>query len=87
MEQIIDIYNKLLNYNNSDINFIIDNKKTIWFNFKDINEILKYSDRKDVLRQYVEKEEKKMNKEIKWQKKNAKHPNSIYINESGLFKI
>lgn len=85
MNSIIDIYNNLLIYNDSNINYIIDKDNTIWFRFLSIANILKYKSRKDTLRDHVFNENKRKLKEIKTIIKNNDHPNTIYINESGLY--
>ena len=59
METIIDIYNKLLIFNNSKINYEFDNDGIIWFKFINIADILGYKSRKDALRDNVDKENKK----------------------------
>ena len=46
MNTIIDLYNKLLIYNNTNISFIIDKTDIIWFRLADITNILKYKSRK-----------------------------------------
>ena len=65
MNTIIDLYNKLLIYNNTNISFIIDKTDIIWFRLADITNILKYKSRKDVIRDMIDKKYKKSLKNIK----------------------
>ena len=46
MNTIIDLYNKLLVYNDTNINFIIDTTNIIWFRLADVTDILEYKSRK-----------------------------------------
>ena len=85
MESIIDIYNNLLVYNKSKINYLIDKNNIIWFKFISIATILKYKNRNDALRDNVNKENQKKIKELDVFIKNDDHPNTVYINETGLY--
>ena len=87
METIIDIYNNLLVYNKNKIDFIIDKDTNIWFKFLSISKILKYKSSKDTLRDHIEKNNKKKLKEIDLIYKNNDHPNTILINENGLYML
>ncbi len=58
MNTIIDIYNEILFYNNTEINYIIDINNIIWFKFISISKILEYKSTKDVLRDHINKEHK-----------------------------
>jgi prophage antirepressor-like protein len=85
MNSVIDIYNNLLVYNKNNINYLIDNNNTIWFKFISIVNILNYKSRKDTLRDHIFSENKKKLKEINTFEKYNEHPNTIYINETGLY--
>ena len=87
MNSIIDIYNNFLIYNNQTIDYLLDNSCNIWFKFITISNLLNYKSRKDALRDLISKENKKKLKEIKTLKKIKEHPNTIYINESGLYNF
>ena len=88
MNTIIDLYNKLLIYNNTNISFIIDKTDIIWFRLADITNILKYKSRKDVIRDMIDKKYKKSLKNIDTnQEINKQKPDTIYITESGLYKL
>jgi len=87
METIIDIYNKLLVFNNSKINYEFDKDGTIWFKFMNIADILGYKSRKDALRDNVDKENKRKLTEIINIKKSYEQPDTIYINETGLYTL
>ena len=84
MNSILDIYNSVLKYNNNEINFIIDFDGNIWFKFINITKMLNYKSRKDALR-LIKKENKKLIKNIKTFNKTDTHPNTVFINEIGLY--
>ena len=50
MDTIIDIYNKILYFNDDEIKFIYDKNDVVWFKFSNIASILEYKDRNDVLK-------------------------------------
>ena len=81
MNSLIDIYNNIIKYNNKNINFIIDTESNIWFKFIHIAKILNYKSRKDALK-LINKENKKLLKNIKMINKIDDHPNTVFINES-----
>jgi prophage antirepressor-like protein len=84
MNTILDIYNSVLKYNNNEINFIIDFDGNIWFKFINITKMLNYKSRKDALR-LIKKENKQLIKNIKTFNKTDNHPNTVFINEVGLY--
>ena len=84
MNTILDIYNSVLKYNDNEINFIIDFDGNIWFKFINITKMLNYKSRKDALR-LIKKENKKLIKNIKTFNKTYNHPNTVFINEIGLY--
>jgi prophage antirepressor-like protein len=86
MDSIFDIYNSILKYNNNEINFIIDFDGNIWFKFINITNLLNYKSRKDALR-LINKDNKKLLKYIKTFNKNNNHPNTVFINEIGLYSF
>ena len=87
MNSIIDIYNNILIYNNNTIDYVLDNNCNIWFKFITISNLLNYKSRKDALRDLISKDNKKRLKEIKTLIKIKEHPDTIYINESGLYNL
>ena len=88
MNTIIDLYNKLLVYDKNKINFIIDMNNILWFNLSDITNILKYKSRKDVIRDMIDKKYKKHLRDIVTnQEVDRTKPDTIYITESGLYKL
>ena len=87
MDTIIDIYNKLLIFNDNKINYEFDNNGIIWFKFMSIATILGYKSRKDALRDNVDKENKKKLIDIKHDKKSYEQPDTVYINETGLYTL
>jgi prophage antirepressor-like protein len=84
MNSILDIYNSVLKYNNNEINFIIDYNGNIWFKFINITQLLNYKSRKDALK-LIKKENKKLLKHIKTFNKTDNHPNTVFIDEVGLY--
>ena len=77
MDTIIDIYNKILYFND-----------VVWFKFSNIAFILEYKDRNDVLKKHVDKKYRKHIKNINTQHEIEKQkPNTVYITESGLYKL
>jgi prophage antirepressor-like protein len=66
---------------------LLDNSCDIWFKFITISNLLNYKNRKDALRDLISKDNKKKLKEIKTLIKIKEHPNTIYINESGLYNF
>ncbi len=88
MDNIIDIYNKILYFKNEEINFILDTDDIIWFKFSNIAYILEYRDRNDVLKKHVDKKYRKHIKNIKTNQEIIKQkPDTVYITESGLYKL
>ena len=88
MNTIIDLYNKLLVYNETNISFIIDINNIIWFKLIDITNILEYKSRKDVIRDMIEKKYRKSLKNIETnQNIDTQKPDTVYITESGLYKL
>ena len=47
MNNIIDIYNNILKYDNKIINFVIDKNNIIWFKFLSISNLLNYKRSKE----------------------------------------
>ena len=88
MDNIIDIYNKILYFKDEEINFILDIDNIIWFKFSNIAQILEYKDRNDVLKKHVDKKYRKHIKNIKTNQEIIKQkPDTVYITESGLYKL
>jgi prophage antirepressor-like protein len=84
MNSIFNIYNSVLKYNNNEINFIIDLNGNIWFKFINITQLLNYKSRKDALR-LIKNDNKKLLKNIKTFNKTNNHPNTVFIDEIGLY--
>ena len=85
MNNIIDIYNNILKYDNNIINFVIDKNNVIWFKFLSITKLLNYKSSKDALKVHVSKENKIKLKNLQLFFKVKEHPDTIFINESGLY--
>lgn len=86
MNTIVNIFDKILTFNNYNVDFIIDKSNEIWFKFITVAKILGYKSRKDALR-LVDKEYKKLVTNILYYKKHNEHPNTVYISESGLYLL
>ena len=80
------LYNTIT-FENNKIIIIIDNDNEIWFNAKQICVSLKYKDTKQVISKNVEKEDKIQLKNMSINFKVQQQPDSIYINESGLYSL
>ena len=88
MNTIIDLYNKLLVYNDNNISFIIDTNNIIQFKLSNITDLLGYKSRKDVIRDIIDKKYRKNLRDIETiHEVNRDQGNTIYINESGLYKL
>jgi prophage antirepressor-like protein len=87
MDTIIDLFNNTLIYNSNKIEFLIDIENNIWFKFISISKLLNYKSNKDALRDLVDKDNKKLLKQIKVLTKNKDHPNTVFINEKGIYNF
>lgn len=87
MNNIIDIKNGFIVFNNSKVDIIIDNNKILWLNAKELCKVLKYKNPKDAIIRLVDKIDKIKLENIRNKYKIDKHPHSIYINESGLYSL
>jgi prophage antirepressor-like protein len=76
-----------INFENNKIIVIIDNSNIFWFNAKQICKSLNYINTKQVITKHVEKEDKVQLKNMNINFKIKQQPNSIYINESGLYTL
>jgi prophage antirepressor-like protein len=92
MNFFLDIFNQLLKINEKQIFIIFDNNGNIWLKFKDVLKVLGYKNVKDViynntldkhykLKFYKIKVYRPISTPLNFQK------NSLFINESGLYKI
>ncbi len=87
MDTIIDLFNNTLIYNSNKIDFLIDIENNIWFKFISISKLLNYKSNKDALRDLVDKNNKKLLKHIKVITKIKDHPNTVFINEKGIYSF
>ena len=87
IDTIIDLFNNTLIYNSNKIDFLIDIENNIWFKFISISKLLNYKSSKDALRDLVNKENKKLLKKIKVLTKIKDHPNTVFINEKGIYSF
>ena len=76
-----------INFENHKIIIIIDNNNNIWFNAKQICVSLKYKEAKRAITNNVEKIDKIQLKNMNIGFTIKQQPDSIYINESGLYSL
>jgi len=77
----------IINFENKKISVIIDNNKEIWFNAKQLCMALKYKQPKLAIINNVNKEDKIQLKNMNINFEIQQQPDSIYINESGLYLL
>ena len=82
----MSLYNTIT-FENNRIIVISDNNNHIWFNAKQICLSLKYKEPKKAIMTNVEKEEKIQLKNMDINFKVQQQPDTIYINESGLYSL
>ena len=92
MSQIIDVFENLLKYNNKEVFIVLDVNNIIWFKLKDILKILEYSSiKKAIYKLDIDRKFKLKYKYIKvYPLRDTplnNQPNSIFVNESGLYQI
>ena len=80
------LYNTIT-FENNKILIIIDNENIIWFNAKQICLSLKYKKPQKAIILNVEKEDKIQLKNMNINFKVQQQPDSMYINESGLYSL
>ena len=89
----LDIFNKLLKYGDKEISIIFDSNGDIWFGLRDILKVLDYKNYKKALQNiYISKNNSKKYRYIGvplegYPFAKNKQPNTIFINESGLYQI
>ncbi len=77
-----------IKYGRTIIHVIFDENNEIWFNALNTTTALSYKDRKDALRKHVNRNNIVMLKRLtKEYSKYKQHPNSLYINEAGLYSL
>lgn len=74
-------------FENTTINVIIDNSDKIWFNAKQLIYSIGYKDAKDALKTHVSQKDKKYLKNINHSYNIKQQPLTMYINESGMYKL
>ena len=76
-----------INFEKHKIIVIIDNKNIIWFNAKQICVSLRYKQAKKTISNNVGKSDKIQLKNMNIDFEMKQQPDSIYINESGLYTL
>lgn len=87
MNKNIDIKNGILFFKNNKIDIVVDKYNNVWYNSLDICNVLGYKDPKNTIKMHVEKIDKKQLVNITTIYKSKKHPNSLYLSESGLYSL
>lgn len=92
MKNIFKIFNALdknmIVHKKIKIHTIIDYNDEVWFNAKQIANLLKYKDTKNAIKSNVEINDTIYLKYINYDSDdNTIHPNSIYLNEAGLYSL
>jgi prophage antirepressor-like protein len=94
MSRIIEVFENLLKYNKKEVFIILDINNDIWFKMKDILRVLEYSSiKKAIYKLDINKKFKLKYKHIKMYPSRdtliniSSHPNTIFINESGLYQL
>lgn len=83
----LDVFNNILDFNNSKVTIIFDNDGNIWFGLKDLLKMLGYNADKARKRLEININNKKYIKNINRDPNVPIHPNTIFINESGLYEL
>ena len=91
----LDIFNKLLKYEDKEISIIFDSNGDVWFGLRDTLKVLDYKNYKKALQNiYISKNNRKKQNKINLPKvplegylQKNKHPDTIFINESGLYQL
>ena len=90
MSAIIDVFNNLLKYNQTEIFIIVDKNNQIWFKLKDIVKLLGYNDHSRTVSR-INISNKFKFKDIKVLPSMAiplnSQPSTIFIDEAGLYKL
>jgi prophage antirepressor-like protein len=76
-----------IKFENSTIQVIIDNYDKLWFRANDLANSLGYLDVKDAIKKHVDKNNKIQLKKIEHNSNIKGHPQTSYINESGMYKL
>ena len=76
-----------INFENHKIIIIIDNNNIIWFNAKQICTSLEYKEQKKAISKHVESSDKIQLKNMNISFDFPQQPDSVYINESGLYSL
>lgn len=90
MDNIIDIKNNKLNFNNKEVYIILDKDNEPWFKGKDICKILEYERSRDAISRHIDEEDKVKYKEFPEAVKHGVENidvKTIFINESGLYSL
>lgn len=74
-------------FENYTITLIIDKKNELWFNAKQVAISLGYLDVKDAIKRHIDKQDTIQLQYIHTLVKIKGHPQSIYINEAGLYSL
>jgi prophage antirepressor-like protein len=96
----LEVFNKILKVNDTEITILFDKSNKIWFGYRDILKALEYSNYKkatqtiklnhNYMKKYIEitdSTHKGVPRVISDKKTIETHPSKIFINESGLYEV
>ena len=83
----LDVFNNILDYNNSKVIVIFDSDGNIWFGLKDLFKMLGYNAMKAIVRFNINDNYKKYKQNINMDINVHIHPNTVLVNESGLYEV
>ena len=89
MSSIVDIYNGILKYNNSDIVIVIDDNNEIWFYAKQVAKILGYKSTREIIKKHVDPLNSVNYESIKTYSKYLYNvqDHATFINQSGMYEL
>ncbi len=87
---LIDIYNNILKYDDTEITVIVDDKNIPWFSAISVATLLGYKNTRQSIIKNVTKQDCRSLSDLKQfmiNIPNNMQPHAIYINESGLYSL
>ncbi len=87
MNSLIDIENKQLIFNGKNVFMIIDENKNPWFKGKDVANILEFTNTRKAIIDHVREKHRISYNNLKSNDSLLLHPNTIFINEPGLYSL
>ena len=89
MTSLVDIYNGVLKYNDSDIVIVIDDNNEIWFYAKQVAKILGYKSIYEIIKSHVDPINKVTYGSVKTYSKYLYNvqDHATFINQSGMYEL